>query len=423
MEQKKCLARTYKTYPVTPTEADMPKVWYIYCVQDKAMRYKQHPITRQSVNNQQLTFAQRLAIANGICAYYNTAATAAIPTPALSAVQKYSPIIITRLRGALADAQPNIRKSTHNTYTSKINILEAYLRQHNIAELTQDVAERFLAEIKATRKPATVNAYKVTIQRLLPKEEKKILEDAKHLKVFPEGAMYFTRSEIVRLHETIAPKHPQLWLACMFVFYCFIRPRAELLKLRISDLNFQAHTLTVPGDVSKNHRTQTVVIPRPLMTLLDEWQLHRYPKNYYIIGKNGTPNDVPMTNNYLGEQHRLILLSLGFDTQKYKMYSWKNTGLIEAIKSGIDIVSLQRQVRHHSLDQLNQYLREVGAIQCAQLYTHFPSIEQLKPTDSVLHNYIDDMLRLLQNAQRHEVPKNERYQLSLMRAEIDRIIG
>ena len=75
------------------------------------------------------------------------------------------------------------------------------------------------------------------------------------------------------------------------------------------------------------------------------------------------------------------------------MYSWKNTGLMLVVNRGGNIVSLQRQIRHHSLDQLNQYLREVGAIQCTKLYTHFPSIEQLKSTDSVLHNYISIITR------------------------------
>lgn len=90
---------------------------------------------------------------------------------------------------------------------------------------------------------------------------------------------------------------------------------------------------------------------------------------------------------------------------------------------GIDLVSLARQVRHHSLDQLNQYLVKVGAIHCPDLYTHFRSIDQLKPTQGVIGEHSSDFLKLLRNAQRHEVTKPHRYELSLIRAEIDRIIG
>lgn len=91
--------------------------------------------------------------------------------------------------------------------------------------------------------------------------------------------------------------------------------------------------------------------------------------------------------------------------------------------AGIDLVSLARQVRHHSLDQLNQYLVKVGAIHCPDLYTHFKTIEQLKPTESVIGQHSSDFLKLLRNAHRHEVLAPNRYELSLIRAEIDRILG
>ncbi|HNL07592.1 MAG TPA: helix-turn-helix transcriptional regulator [Chitinophagales bacterium] len=96
---------------------------------------------------------------------------------------------------------------------------------------------------------------------------------------------------------------------------------------------------------------------------------------------------------------------------------------LQAQVSAIDLVSLARQVRHHSLDQLNQYLVKVGAIHCPDLYTHFKTIDQLKPTESVIGQHSSDFLKLLRNAQRHEVLAPNRYELGLIRAEIDRILG
>lgn len=57
------------------------------------------------------------------------------------------------------------------------------------------------------------------------------------------------------------------------------------------------------------------------------------------------------------------------------------------------------------------------------LYTHFKTIEQLKPTESVIGQHSSDFLKLLRNAHRHEVLAPNRYELSLIRAEIDRILG
>lgn len=141
------------------------------------------------------------------------------------------------------------------------------------------------------------------------------------------------------------------------------------------------------------------------------------------IGKDGKPSKDIIPINRLGDLHKTVLERLHMPTSDYKMYSWKNTGIIEAIKAGIDLVSLQRQVRHHSLDQLNQYLVKVGAIHCADLHTHFKTIDQLKPTESVIGQHSSDFLKLLRNAHRHEVLAPNRYELSLIRAEIDRILG
>ena len=160
-----------------------------------------------------------------------------------------------------------------------------------------------------------------------------------------------------------------------------------------------------------------------MLDILFEQGINKYPSSYYLIGKEGTPGKTPQTKNYLGNQHRAILQQLRYDTDKYKMYSWKYTGIIEAVRAGIDLVSLARQVRHHSLDQLNQYLVKVGAIHCPDLYTHFRSIDQLKPTQGVIGEHSSDFLKMMRNAQRHEVTKPHRYELSLIRAEIDRIIG
>lgn len=142
-----------------------------------------------------------------------------------------------------------------------------------------------------------------------------------------------------------------------------------------------------------------------------------------MLGKGGQPNKEAQPVNRLGNIHRKVLIQLKYDTEKYIMYSWKNTGIIEAVRAGIDIVSIARQVRHHSLDQLNEYLVKVGAINCPDLHTHFRTIEQLRPANGIIGEHTSDFLKLLRNARRNEVLAPSRYELALIRAEIERILG
>ena len=53
------------------------------------------------------------------------------------------------------------------------------------------------------------------------------------------------------------------------------------------------------------------------------------------------------------------------------LYSWKHTGVVMAVKAGIHIKQLQIQFRHHGLDQVDQYLRDLGI---QQISTNHPRL-------------------------------------------------
>lgn len=71
--------------------------------------------------------------------------------------------------------------------------------------------------------------------------------------------------------------------------------------------------------------------------------------------------------------HRAILRELGYGP-KYQLYSWKHTGAIRAVKSGISVRELQIQLRHHSLDQVQEYLRQMGADDLEKLNKRYPGL-------------------------------------------------
>jgi L-asparaginase II len=54
--------------------------------------------------------------------------------------------------------------------------------------------------------------------------------------------------------------------------------------------------------------------------------------------------------------------------------SWKHTGVIAASQSGINMKDLQMQLRHHSLDMVNEYLKQLGVIDSVALRENFPTL-------------------------------------------------
>jgi hypothetical protein len=44
----------------------------------------------------------------------------------------------------------------------------------------------------------------------------------------------------------------------------------------------------------------------------------------------------------------------------YAFYSWKHTGVVQAVRNGVNMKTLQLQLRHNSLDMVNEYLKNLG---------------------------------------------------------------
>lgn len=97
----------------------------------------------------------------------------------------------------------------------------------------------------------------------------------------------------------------------------------------------------------------------------------RNPNEYVFKGHKYMK---PMGENTMGDRHRKLLKELNFDTKRYKVYSWKHTGAVMAVKAGVHVKQLQIQLRHHSLDQVDEYLRQLGVSDLGDLRANFPGI-------------------------------------------------
>ena len=77
----------------------------------------------------------------------------------------------------------------------------------------------------------------------------------------------------------------------------------------------------------------------------------------------------------MSNRHRKILRALGYSSE-YKLYSWKHTGAVALAKAGVGLKAIQLQLRHHSLDQTDEYLRQLGVEDFEELIEQFPAIDQ-----------------------------------------------
>ncbi len=262
------------------------------------------------------------------------------------------------------------RKKTFETYLSKVRCFERWLKKRPV---TQKNVEAFFDHLLQVKKLSgiSINKY-ITVLSILFKGlgYEILMERVKVHKEHCTPARYFSPHQIPVLKNAMLTYKPELWLFCQCIYYTYIRP-GELRVLKVGDILFDEKKIRVRGEISKNKKTEYVVIPDPLIPLL--LPLATLPPSYYVFGRLGKPGKKIMSTNYMTGHHLKVLRKLGF-TDEYKLYSWKHTGAVAAVKAGINIKVLQLQLRHHSLDQVDEYIRQLGLSDFENLGAMFPAI-------------------------------------------------
>jgi integrase len=101
--------------------------------------------------------------------------------------------------------------------------------------------------------------------------------------------------------------------------------------------------------------------------------LQQYPGSFFVLSKSGHPGMEQIAIQWLNLQHRKVLEKLKIRGH-YAFYSWKHTGAVKAVQAGINVKDLQLQLRHHSLDMVNEYLKNMGVMDSKDLKGKFPDI-------------------------------------------------
>jgi integrase len=274
-----------------------------------------------------------------------------------------------------------LHEAIQHKYLRKSGVKHYETHLHNFLEwfkklpeaCTVEDAKRFIDHLLSKGlNNTTVNHYKTSLRTLYKYAvEKNYLPDNpfREIKKLPENKqskMYFTDAQVSEIKQYLAKHDEELWLACSFIYYCFIRPN-ELRQLQIQHVDFYRMKIKVPGLIAKNGKTQIVEIPKPFQDKL--LVISKRKPAQYLLG-NG--NDMLGTNN-LSKRFRKALDSMGYD-HRYSLYSFKHTGALKFVTHTKDIKALQLQLRHHSLDMVNEYLNNMGAIDNDEVRNNFPAI-------------------------------------------------
>ena len=345
MADEKKFLPTYKIY----SPQDLSKNWFIFWIDPINGRQRKYG----SINRHQ-SFDERMA-----------AAKRQIQDLTKNYLEEYKHPAHQRALDFLEGRKGIHKAKGHQTYMSIVNVFFGYLEGK---ELNQPNIKDFFIDLLNTRHRSTYNKYRQKVKQILEAiGEGHHFYDIDQIKEQHTPARYFQSYQIKRLKEYILENNSELWAFIEFMFYGLLRPN-EIRQLKIGDVLLDEKQIIVRGEISKNGKTEYIVIPKPWYPSVKEL-CTKSPGSYIFSSPAGKPYGV----NTMAYRHRKVLKELNFG-KEYKLYSWKHTGAVQAIKAGISVKELQLQLRHHSLDQVDAYLRQLGVNDMENLKNNYPKI-------------------------------------------------
>lgn len=258
----------------------------------------------------------------------------------------------------LKNHQKNLRHKSYKTYQSKLRIFVKFCQNNGVNTIHQvnsKVLNDFFNGLQK-KSPSTYNSYYTTL--LLVFKDKKLFDGIKKLKTQPKPAKRLTDKDLILLFEYLKINDTLLLCFCRFVFYCFIRPHGELRFLQRSWINYEDMSVTIPGEYSKNHKTQILPIPiNDFSIQLEDYKDHHPDHFIFSLDPKKT-----MGAKYWQERFKRHQKNINI-SREVTLYSLKHTGAIKLLESGASVMDIKQQMRHHSLDETEKYLRQMQVLE------------------------------------------------------------
>ena len=272
------------------------------------------------------------------------------------------------------------RKKTSQTYGTVVNYFIDYIKKRGrentvLNEFTFRDAMMFMDHAISEKKmaPQTYNNYRQFLVAIWNElvERAYIIENpwtrVKKQKATDKNRHMLSNADAQMILNEAYNSDKMLFLSILLLHNCFIRPE-EQRGLKVNMINLKDGTIYIPGEISKNKRSDTVTIPSAILPYFYEIGIDKLHLNDFIFGKSLKPHPtVKCGSNALNNQHNK-LINILFQKKKLRsisgisLYSWKDTGAMALIRGGIDIYEVMRQMRHTDLSTTQKYLKSLTTV-------------------------------------------------------------
>lgn len=253
------------------------------------------------------------------------------------------------------------RKDTYDGYKSNIKIMREYIEKRQSIYYVYQFNRRFCVDfldyifIERNNGAQTRNNY-LNFLRVFSGflVDKGFLQSKPTDGISPISKRAYAKErecipvEVVgHIAEYCREKDPHFLFACYLLYYCFIRP-VEMTRLRVGHFNIKACTLTIPAELSKNRKTQTVTLPKKVILYGIEIGIFSAPMEDFIFSVGLKPGENEINPKIFRDHWSRVRRALRLKSE-WKFYSLKDTGITQMLKANMPAIDVRDQARHSSL--------------------------------------------------------------------------
>ena len=149
---------------------------------------------------------------------------------------------------------------------------------------------------------------------------------------------------------------PPMVMVCLWVFHTLLRPRSELLRIRVQDVDVENGVVNVDGRVSKSSRIRRPAIPDVMLPYIVASPLMQAKPGHFVVGKGLLPGPEKSGHNTVGNRWNAMRKALGWGADK-ELYSLRDSGIVQLIADGLDLHFVMRQAGHKDIATTNRYVQ------------------------------------------------------------------
>ena len=161
-----------------------------------------------------------------------------------------------------------------------------------------------------------------------------------------------------RIAEWCMENNPGLLIVSQLVYSSLIRPK-EIRCIRVADVYLKERYIHIGSTVAKTHYTRFATLTPKLVELLAGW-IAAAKETDYLIGRDYKSCPIQQSNSRFVKDWEKMRKELQLP-ETMQLYSLRDTGINEMLKSGIDPLTVMQHADHHDLSMTTRYANHADA--------------------------------------------------------------